>query len=64
MSYAIKGRYTDALAQLETVAALSPENAAAVKADMDILRAGRNPYPPSRLGALGIPQPAVSDGAR
>ena len=64
VSYAIKGDYPSALAQLETVSALSPENAAAVAGDIAILKAGRNPFPPSRLGALGIPQPGVSDGAR
>jgi len=62
VAYATRGRYTDALAELETVAALSEENAAAVEADMKLLRAGKNPFPASRLGALGIPQPGVSDG--
>ena len=53
--YAITGNYTNAVTELEAIAALSPENATAVAADLTALRAGRNPFPPSRLGALGIP---------
>lgn len=54
--YAITGQYPEAAAQLEQVASLSPENAQAVADDLAAVRAGRNPFPPSRLGALGIPQ--------
>lgn len=64
VAYAQLGQYQDALAQLEAVAALSEENAQAVAADMNLLRANRNPFPPSRLGALGIPQPGVTDQAQ
>lgn len=54
--YAITAQYPQAASELEQVAALSPENAAAVNEDLAAVRAGRNPFPPSRLGALGIPQ--------
>lgn len=55
--HALVGNYPAAAEQLEAVAALSPENATAVADDLTALRAGRNPFPPSRLGALGIPSP-------
>lgn len=61
--YAITGQYAESAAQLEQVAALSPENAAAVAADLAQVRAGRNPFPPSRLGALGIPQGTLPESA-
>lgn len=57
---AIQGKYPEAAAQLEALAALSEENAAAVAADLVKLRAGTNPFPASRLGALGIPSPDVT----
>jgi hypothetical protein len=47
---------------LQAVAALSKANAAAVATDITQLQAGKNPFPASSLGALGIPQPGVSDG--
>lgn len=56
---AVKGQYADAATQLEAIAALSPENAAAVADDLSTLRQGRNPFPPSRLGALGITSPVT-----
>jgi cytochrome c-type biogenesis protein CcmH/NrfG len=59
--YAISGQYPQALAQLQAVAALSTANATAVAPDIALLQAGKNPFPPSRLGALGIPQPSVTD---
>ncbi len=59
--YAILGDYPKATAELEQVAALSPENAQAVAADLAAVRAGRNPFPPSRLGALGIPQGPLAE---
>lgn len=59
--YAVSGRYPEATAELEAVAAMSPENARAVEADLAAVRAGRNPFPPSRLGALGIPQAPVQE---
>lgn len=59
--YAISGKYPESAAELEQVAALSPENAQAVAEDLAAVRAGRNPFPPSRLGALGIPQGPLSE---
>lgn len=61
VAYATAGNLPQATAQLEAVAALSPENAQAVAEDLAVLRAGRNPFPISRFGALGIPQVPVSD---
>lgn len=61
VAYATAGNLAQAAAQLEAVAALSPENAQAVSEDLAVLRAGRNPFPASRFGALGIPQVPVSD---
>ncbi len=54
--YAIAGDLPKAVTALEGVAALSPENATAIADDLAALRAGKNPFPQSRLGALGIPQ--------
>lgn len=59
--YAIKGDLDKALTELNTVAAFSPENAKAVAADIATLQAGKNPFPASRLGALGIPQTTVTE---
>lgn len=61
VAYATAGQNDLARAQLEAVAALSADNAAAVQSDLDMLRLGKNPYPASRLGALGIPQVPVTD---
>lgn len=61
--YAIGGKYPEATAELEQVAALSPENATAVAADLASVRAGKNPFPPTRLGALGIPQAPLPETA-
>lgn len=61
--HAILGQYPQAVAELEQVAALSPENAQAVASDLEAVRAGRNPFPPSRLGALGIPQGPLAEPA-
>lgn len=64
---ATSGDYKNAATQLEAVAALSPENAQAVASDLAALRNGKNPFPASRLGALGIPQtvsePTAKQGA-
>lgn len=60
---AIAGNYPAATAELEFVAGLSAENAQAVAADLAAVRAGRNPFPPSRLGALGIPQAPLTETA-
>ncbi|HEX2792376.1 MAG TPA: tetratricopeptide repeat protein [Candidatus Paceibacterota bacterium] len=57
---ALKGDYAAAATELEAVAALSEENADAVAADLAALRNGENPFPPSRLGALGIPVTPVT----
>jgi tetratricopeptide (TPR) repeat protein len=59
--YAIQGNLEGAVVALEAVAGFSPENATAVASDLEALRAGKNPFPPSRLGALGIPQVTVQD---
>jgi tetratricopeptide (TPR) repeat protein len=61
--YALQNKYPEAVAQLQAVAALSKENAAAVAPDIAQLQAGKNPFPPSRLGALGLSQPGVTDAA-
>ena len=61
--YAIKGKYDLALIELNAVGGFSPDNAKAVAPDVALLQAGKNPFPPSRLGALGIPQPKVSEPA-
>lgn len=63
VALALTNQYTLAAEQLEAVSALSPENAEAVASDLAALRANRNPFPPSRLGALGIPQPGVTETA-
>ena len=59
--YAVSGRYPEAEAQLSAIADFSPENASAVAADLAQVRAGKNPFPPSRLGALGIPQAPLNE---
>lgn len=59
--YALQGNYQSAATALQTVASLSAENAAAVADDLASLKAGKNPFPPSRLGALGIPQVSVTE---
>lgn len=61
--YAITGQYEASARELEAVAALSPENAQSIAADLAAVRAGSNPFPPSRLGALGIPQGPLSERA-
>lgn len=53
--YSIAGDFPKAIEALEGVAALSSENATAVASDIAALKGGRNPFPASRLGALGIP---------
>ena len=55
--YALQNQFPQAIAQLQAVAALSKDNATAVAADIAQLQAGKNPFPASQLGALGIPQP-------
>jgi tetratricopeptide (TPR) repeat protein len=64
VAYATKTQYDKALAQLQGIAALSPDNAKVVAPDIAQLQAGRNPFPPSRLGALGIKQPPLPDGTK
>jgi tetratricopeptide (TPR) repeat protein len=61
--YALEAQYPQAVAQLQAVAALSKDNATAVASDIAQLEAGKNPFPASQLGALGIPQPGSSTGA-
>ena len=62
--YAVSGQFPKALAQLQAVAALSQSNATAVAPAIAKLQAGVNPFPASSLGALGTPQPQVSDGTK
>ncbi len=57
--YSIAGQYDKAIEQLQSVASLSTANANAVAEDIAKLKNKVNPFPPSRLGALGIPQPQV-----
>jgi tetratricopeptide (TPR) repeat protein len=61
--YATKGQLDKALTELNTVAAFSEDNAKAVATDIASLQAGKNPFPASRLGALGIPQSPVQEPA-
>jgi tetratricopeptide (TPR) repeat protein len=60
--YAIQNQFPQAIAQLQAVAALSKENAAAVASDITELQVGKNPFPASQLGALGIPQLGTATG--
>jgi cytochrome c-type biogenesis protein CcmH/NrfG len=60
--YALQNQYPQAIAQLQAVAALSSANATAVAADIAQLQTGKNPFPASQLGALGIPQPGTATG--
>ncbi len=56
--YALKGDYGNAATELEMVGGLSEQNAQAVAADLSALKAGKNPFNATRLGALGIrPRP-------
>lgn len=63
VAHATLGQNAQAIAQLEAIAQLSPENAQAVAADLATLRANRNPFTQARLGQLGIPQAPVSEPA-
>ncbi len=56
VAYSTKGDYANALGQLNAIAALSADNAKAVEPDIATLKAGKNPFPASRQGQLGIPQ--------
>lgn len=55
------GNMDAAVKELEEVAKLSEENAAAVAADIASLKDGKNPYPLARLRNLGIPYPPVAE---
>lgn len=59
--YAVQGKYPEALAEMQAVAAMSEENAAAVADDVAALEAGRNPFTATRLRTLGIPTPPVTE---
>lgn len=63
VAHAVAGDTAAALAELEAVAALSPENGAAVASDIEALQKGTNPYPPARLRTLGVPSAPVSEPA-
>lgn len=55
---AAKKDYADSIKELQTVAALSPDNEAAVKADIAALTAGRNPFPATTLPSQPVTEPA------
>lgn len=61
--YASQSAFDQAIAELSAVAALSPENADAVAGYVATLEQGRNPFPQSSLGALGIPQSTAANSA-
>lgn len=61
VAYAGKGSYDLALAQLEAIAAVGPQNAQAVASYIATLKTGKNPFPATRQGALGIPAGSVPD---
>lgn len=61
VALANRGQFPEAVVQLEAIAALSPENAQAVAADLATLRANRNPFTAARQGQLGIPQTRVTE---
>lgn len=61
VAYATNGQLDKALGQLQAVAALSEDNAKVVAVDIAQLQAGKNPFPASRLGALGLTQAPLSD---
>lgn len=63
VAYADTKDNANALAQLQAIAALSDDNAKAVQPYIDQLQAGKNPFPVSKLGALGAGQPPVTDNA-
>ncbi len=55
---AAANQFPTAITELQKVAALSSANATAVAADIAQLQAGKNPFPASQLGALGVQQPS------
>lgn len=61
VTHAVSGRYEEALAELQTVGELSEENIPLIAADVAALEEGRNPFPTSRLEALGIPYVPVAE---
>lgn len=63
VAYAAKGQLAQAEAQLEAIASLSTENAQAVATDIASLKAGKNPFPSSKIGAgtATLPQTPISD---
>jgi tetratricopeptide (TPR) repeat protein len=58
---ALQGDLAGATSALQMVASFSEDNAQAVQSDLEALQKGQNPFPPSRLGALGIPQVTVTE---
>jgi tetratricopeptide (TPR) repeat protein len=56
-----QGNLSEALKQLNAVAALGPDNAKAVAGYITTLTAGKNPFPQTAQGALGVPEPAVTN---
>jgi len=66
VAYAAKGQLPQAEAQLEAISALSTANAQAVAADIASLKAGKNPFPPSKLGGTTgtLPQTPINDATK
>lgn len=61
VAHAVSGNTEAAVAELDAVAALSEENAAAVAPDRAALAEGKNPFPAARLRTLGIPSAPVEE---
>ncbi len=59
VALATKKDYVDAAKELQSVADLSPENAAAVKSYIDALTAGKNPFPATTF-AKPVAEPVTS----
>jgi tetratricopeptide (TPR) repeat protein len=59
VAYATKKNYADAVTELNTVAALAPDNASAVATYITALQSGRNPFPATTLGTNPVKEPAT-----
>jgi tetratricopeptide (TPR) repeat protein len=60
VALAAKRDFTGAIQELQTVATLSADNAAAVKGYIDSLTAGKNPFPVTTLGATPVNEPKAA----
>ncbi len=63
VAYAAGKDYKDAITELQTVASLSADNAAAVASDIAQLEAGKNPFPATTLSETPVAEPAGSGAA-